>query len=262
MNLINFNQIGGFPLTTDTLGKLQTAFSLFNALGAIAGDKSIISGCTLVGSNVSDGVVYVNGEVFDFKGGLLQTNVIIKEDTESLIFGNSNAYPVIKKRYIQFGIGVGQMAWSGFKSIDPTTALTTRMAELEKKTAVFQTGGGMVLWNKPAVDIPTGWAEVIDWRGRMPVGFKTGDADFGDWDNRNGGSKTKTLTEAELPVINKTIDSNTAIDFGSGSGVAQRAASVSAGTGAPIKTQIQFGGGESFSILNPYRVVIFIEYVG
>jgi hypothetical protein len=39
-----------------------------------------------------------------------------------------------------------------------------------KKTAVFQAGRGMVLWNKPAVDIQLD-GRIVDWRGRMPVGF-------------------------------------------------------------------------------------------
>lgn len=116
MNNINFNQVGGFPMTTNILGRLQTAFSLFNALGNIVGDKSIISGCILTGSTVSDGVVYVNGEVFEFRGGLTQTKVIIKEDTESLIFQNENSYPTVKVRYITFGSGVGAMDWADFKS--------------------------------------------------------------------------------------------------------------------------------------------------
>lgn len=115
MNLINFNQIGGFPLSTNILAKLQTAFSIFNALGNIVGDKTIISGCIVNGLNVADGVVYVNGEVLEFRGGLTQTKVIIKEDSENLIFQNGNSYPSIKTRYATFGTGVGAMDWIDFK---------------------------------------------------------------------------------------------------------------------------------------------------
>lgn len=115
MNKIDFNQVGGFPMTTNILAKLQTAFSLFNALGNIVGDLTIISGCTVNGTNVSDGVVFVNGEVLEFRGGLAQTKVIVKEETESLVFQNGNSYPSIKTRYVTFNTGVGAIDWVNFK---------------------------------------------------------------------------------------------------------------------------------------------------
>lgn len=115
MNTINFNQVGGFPLSTNILAKLQTAFSLFNALGNIVGDLTIISGCEVAGTNVGDGVVYINGEVLEFRGGLAQTKVIIKEDVENLLFENQNSYPVVKTRYATFGTGVGAINWVDFK---------------------------------------------------------------------------------------------------------------------------------------------------
>ena len=115
MNTINFNQVGGFPMTTNILAKLQTAFSIFNALGNIVGDLTIISGCDVAGTNIGDGVVYINGEVLEFRGGLAQTKVIIKEDVESALFENLNYYPVVKTRYASFGTGVGAINWVDFK---------------------------------------------------------------------------------------------------------------------------------------------------
>ncbi len=115
MNQINFNQVGGFPLSTNILAKLQTAFSLFNALGNIVGDLTIISGCEVSGTNIGDGVVYINGEVLEFRGGLAQTKVIIKEDVENLLFENLNYYPAVKTRYVTFGTGVDAINWVDFK---------------------------------------------------------------------------------------------------------------------------------------------------
>jgi hypothetical protein len=115
MNFIEFNQVGGFPLTTNVLNKLQTAFTLFNALGNIVGNLTIISGCEVAGNNVANGAVFINGEVLEFRGGLAQSKVIIKEDTENLAFQNGNSYPVIKTRYVTFGTGVGAINWSDFK---------------------------------------------------------------------------------------------------------------------------------------------------
>lgn len=115
MNIINFNQVGGFPFSTNILAKLQTAFSIFNALGNIVGELTIISGCEVAGDNVGNGVVYINGEVIEFRGGLAQTKVIIKEDVESLLFENQNSYPVVKTRYATFGTGVSAINWVDFK---------------------------------------------------------------------------------------------------------------------------------------------------
>lgn len=115
MNKLEVNQVGGFPLTTRILDELQKAYTIFNALGAIVGEMTIISGCTVTGSNVSNGVVFINGEVLEFRGGLAQTKVIIKEEVENLTFQNGNANPVIKTRYVTFGSGVGAIDWADFK---------------------------------------------------------------------------------------------------------------------------------------------------
>jgi hypothetical protein len=115
MNKLEVNKVGGFPLTTRILDELQKAYTIFNALGAIVGEMTIISGCIVTGSNVSDGVVFINGEVLQFRGGLAQTKVRIVEEVENLTFQNGNANPVIKTRYVTFGSGVGAIDWTDFK---------------------------------------------------------------------------------------------------------------------------------------------------
>jgi hypothetical protein len=115
MNNLQVNQVGGFPMTTRILDEIQKAHAIFNALGAIVGDNTIISGCTVVGSTVTDGVVYVNGEVFEFRGGIAQTKVKIVEVVENLVFQNNNSNPVIKTRYVTFGTGVDAINWVDFK---------------------------------------------------------------------------------------------------------------------------------------------------
>lgn len=287
MNYIDFNQIGGFPLSTNVLAKLQTAFSLFNSLGQIAGDKTIIGGCAVAGANVSDGVVFVNNEVFEFRGGVAQAKVIIKEDSDTLVFQNDNSYPVIKTRYVTFGVGVGQMDWADFKKPIETkvipTDLVTRLEALEKKSAVFQAGGGMVLWNKPAINIPDGWAEVINWRGRIPVGMDTTQVEFNTL-GKIGGTKTKTLSVAEMPEHGHKMFTNEDRP-GSPSSAANRLATenpnnyvaarcsdggdndysltkASEGLTPLAGNSGNNGSGQAFSILNPYRTVLFIEFIG
>lgn len=115
MNTMNFGNTGGFPFSTRILDELQTAFSIFNALGAIAGDKTIISGCVTTGSIVSPGVVCIGGEVLEFKGGTAQAKVKIIEAIESLLFEDNVSKPVIRYRYVQFGTGGGALDWADFK---------------------------------------------------------------------------------------------------------------------------------------------------
>ena len=136
MNTINFNQVGGFPFSTNILAKLQTAFSIFNALGNIVGELTIISGCEVAGDNVGNGIVYFNGEVLEFRGGLAQTKVIIKEDVESLLFENQNSYPVVKTRYATFGTGVGAINWVDFKRGFATKDIIETLALKGDKTVL------------------------------------------------------------------------------------------------------------------------------
>ena len=86
MNNLKYNQPGGFRLSTNILAAAQAAYSLFNSLGWIAGEKTIITGCDIVGSTVTDGVVFLNGELFTFKGGNIGTNVIIRENVTKYPF--------------------------------------------------------------------------------------------------------------------------------------------------------------------------------
>lgn len=272
MNYIDFGLINGFPMNQATLDRIQTAFSLFNALGNIIGDKTIISGCTLDGSTVSNGVVFVNGEVFEFRGGVSQSKVIIKEDVTSVVYKNNNSYPSIKTRYVTFGTGVGAMDWVNFKrgfstkdipealetKVDDATldAVVLRIDELEKKNAVFQAGGGMVLWNKPANQIPAGWHEVVDWRGRMPVGYNPADGDF-DTVGEQGGSKNATIT---IPISGYGVGADSG-GTPSGQLLVSSGAAENGEFLESVKKASTAPAGASVNHMNPYRVVLFIEYI-
>lgn len=115
MNTLNFNQSVGFPLETDILDAMQTAYKLFNALGSIAGEKSILSGCVTTGDNVTDGVIYLNGEVLEFRGGFAQTDVVIQEEITSLEFEDGNYNEVVKVRFATFGTSGTSYPWADFK---------------------------------------------------------------------------------------------------------------------------------------------------
>lgn len=143
---------------------------------------------------------------------------------------------------------------------DKTTvaAINERLVLLELKNAVFQSGGGMIFWNKPLIEIPLGWAEVVNWRGRFPVGLLLNDLDFGVLGGI-GGSKTHTLITEELPEHSHGLP----VDGGGVTDMQSLGVSGGNDEGYSVDQQSALTGeGAPFSILNPYRVVIFIEWVG
>lgn len=133
-------------------------------------------------------------------------------------------------------------------------SLLTDLAMLKLIAAPFYitpTGanGGMLLWKRPAAEIPAGWQEVVNWRGRMPMGWDPDDPDFATVRTSNGGAKTVTLTKANMPT-------QVRID-----GEASEYSETAGATGHTIKNSFP-GGGTSISIVNPYRIVMFIEFIG
>ena len=261
MNKLEVNQVGGFPMTTRILDEIQKAHAVFNSLGGLAGNFTIIAGCVTTGSTVGDGFVFINGEVFDFKGGLAQTKVIIKEDVENLTFQNGNANPVIKTRYVTFGTGVGAINWGDFKRPIETkeiSGLIQRIVHLEARPLVGNIPIGLIaIWGQAANLIPVGWEEYTELSGRFPIGFSA-DADF-DVVGKIGGAKSKTLSVSEMPEHDHAIG-NSRRNTGGGSGGNENHPASFAGTRDHI-TDKQ-GSGTAFSIMNPFRVVHFIKYKG
>lgn len=271
MNRTNFVQTGGLPLKAERLQELQEAYSIFNNLGYLAGNFAILTGCEVVGTNVSDGVVVMNGEVILFQGGTITENVIIVETPINKEFKDGTSKPLHFIRYATFGTSESSVLWSVFKRVDPILTLMARLTSLEKKTAVFQAGGGMVLWNKPAAQIPEGWAEVVNWRGRIPVGMDVTQTEFNTL-GKTGGSKKKTIAIGNLPPHQHKTNWGTStymppdgyddpeIIGASGANSGKKNYLTSAelynGTNTPVGAQTQM------DVMNPYRTVLFIEFIG
>jgi hypothetical protein len=278
MNVLVVNQVGGFPMTTRILDEIQKAHAVFNALGALGGDLTIISGCAVAGLNVGNGYVYINGEVLEFRGGLAQTKVIVKEDTEFLVFQNGNSNPVIKTRYATFGTGINAINWADFKRPLETKNLAQTIAEKAPNTAVAALVarvlalenkpsnvplGLIAIWDRPVGEIPDGWEEYVELRGKMPLGHDGDDVDFDNLGSP-GGSKTKKLEIPEMPAHTHTplnggdfaIWANNQAESGSGS------SGYEVQSTAHPSTTSSVGDGQAFSIMNPHRIVHFIKYIG
>lgn len=139
--------------------------------------------------------------------------------------------------------------------------LIRRLEDLEARPAATGIPIGMIaVWGK-SVPFPEGWEEYVPLSGRMPVGFNSADFEFSTL-GYPGGDKNKRLSIKEMPSHRHEVG----LFSGTGSKASEdwiaepyeddpanrRAGNFSAPE----------GGGEQFSILNPYRVVYFIQYTG
>ncbi|MGC4130202.1 MAG: hypothetical protein QM564_11750 [Bergeyella sp.] len=268
MNYLKYNQPGGFRLSTEILAAAQTAYTLFNQLGWIAGDLTIISGCTVTGNSVSDGYVFINGEVLPFRGGNAGANVIVKEDIASYPFQDGTVKPVIYERYAGFGTALPENTypWASFKRIFPTKDIQafkddfeTRIAALENKASDVPSGT-IVRYNQPLVVLPPdGWEDYSPTteQGRVWAARSTSDSDFAL--GVTGGEKTHQLSVSEMPEHFHLQGSESLYnDYGSGTYVGAR--TYPNGTIASYRNQktSSVGGNAAHNNLQPYVAVRYI----
>lgn len=262
MNQLDFTYPNGFKFHQGILDFLQNSVLLAaNGAASYAGNLAILSGCEVAGSNVSAGVVVIGGEILPFEAGTIDAKVIIFETVIDLPYEDATVQPAKKMRVARFGDdGITNYQWTDFKR-NKAEGVLARLDRLEKVAAPFTIAGkgGMVLWNRPAAEIPDGWAEVTNWRGRLPMGLDTTITEFNEV-GKTGGAKGVKMTLANLiehshSVTINVTETNNDDQNGGDTGVRQGGKSYSTSSaGSSDPTPI--------NVLNPYRVVVFIEYVG
>jgi hypothetical protein len=221
MNKILLQQTGGFPLETDTLDYMQTAYAQLQAIAALGGDNYILSGCVATGGSTGNGVVVLAGEVLEFRGGITQASIVIREDRQSRPFENGQVKEVFITRYATFGTGAEAIAWntisklknlSLFKNL-PTSASSA--INLDDEQTLATSKAIKLLNDKIESNLPTGC--ILIWSGSInsiPIGFALCDGSNGRPDLRDkfilgaglnysvgaaGGEKEHRLTIDEMP---------------------------------------------------------------
>lgn len=254
MNRIDFNQTGGFPLSTQILDAAQEAYKNFNQYGYLAGnDLVIITGCVPgAGGSVTNGFVSINGELLPFVGTTVTANVIIVETPDARGFEDGSVKPVIYARYATFGDGPDVFTWTDFRRPKTLFQLEDRLTQLEKAVPI----GLVAVWGKPADAIPEGWEIYTPIQGTTPVGRKTGDVNFGAAAGTQIGVAQVTLDINQIPAHSHTVTAylgtqNVVPNTGSGSN----------GNNTTI-TSSSAGGGQSHTNIQPSTIVDFIRFVG
>jgi hypothetical protein len=303
MKNVNLTIPGGFPLKQKTINHVQQGWQ--ELLSAFVGflnlpqtGNFIIHGCEFVANTVTPGMIYMDGELCSFAGVTNSADAkVAKVNTSEIVsFKNGSNQTVYFSATAELNTNgsaistfvrwpkvpelINQLPqWADLQSvpnvvIDPAVApqktVLERLEKIERQNAVFISGGAMVFWNKPEALIPQGWAEVFDWKGRIPVGMDDSLNSLGQFENpefsplansspgRLNGNKNKTLEQQEIPKFTITdmpgdqILSDGVPNYLSGH---KKNGTKSIG-GQPDGTT------KPFSILPPTRTVLFIEYIG
>jgi microcystin-dependent protein len=232
MNRAEFLQPGGFPLNTNTLNFIQDSFTLLQELVGLAGDRTIVRGCIQTGSNVSDGVIILNGELLPFKGGALSTSVVVVEEKEEKTFEDGISREIYKNRFMRFGSGGNSIPWSDFvrlKDLKTFRQLPHQVSSAinEDKADQLATSRALKLLNDKIGGlsiVPTG--VVVMWSGALnniPEGFALCDGQNGTPNLRNrfivgagdeysvgitGGAKEVELNTSQIPAHTHLIMAN------------------------------------------------------
>ncbi|MGV1019289.1 hypothetical protein ACTS9V_06555 [Empedobacter falsenii] len=196
MNKINVQQTGGFPFETDTLNAMQNAYDIFNSLGNIIAPLAIVKGCEVVGTTVANGIVYIDGEVLEFRGGQAGATVIVKEETKAKNFENGENKIVYRTRFATFGSSVQttNYNWTDFHRSISNKDISKRLVHV----------GFIQDFYGDLEKIPAGWFlcdgtnGTPDLRGMFIVGYDPENADYKTIGN-TGGAKEVTLTTAQMP---------------------------------------------------------------
>jgi hypothetical protein len=272
------NQPAGFPLEIDGFFKFQQDGynQPLEALAKAFGNMAIVDGMVegVVGGDtvVSDGFAIVNNELVFFRGAIKQTTFDVNDETANLIFKGGTAKPVLKTRVAIFNTGgTGVYNYADLKRVQtsPGYGLVQRVEQLErmmKPLLSYQVDGDTVygswlFWGRPASEIPEGWEAVpdADLKGTVLVGLDADQEEFAAV-GQVGGEKTHVLTHGEMPDLDVVIPQ---VGYGGIGGTGTKlVGTANTPDAGELTIHVNTGGGSGHNNLQPYKVVMYIRFVG
>ncbi|HML57975.1 MAG TPA: hypothetical protein PKA85_06360 [Ferruginibacter sp.] len=269
---IDLLNLGGFPFEQNTLKFLQESYT--GALGALAklcGDKTILHGVEVNGSNVTAGWISYGGELIPFVGGSLASKVSIETIVDTAIFEDNITRDVYFTKYATCA-AVGDF---DFDELIPLLKLQnvwlpgdirTCMRTNDYIAANFD-GDGY------GFNAEKGWrilsAAYPNAAGKKLVNRNPSDSDFNEC-GKQGGSKTHTLTPSEQGKVKWRVRSD---DGDSQSGSTYKSIAGLEINGEEVVTQFGFSsnawsdyklsaldptGTKPHNIVDPYFVVLHL----
>ena len=134
------------------------------------------------------------------------------------------------------------------------TYLESVIGTMNKIITPIVNGGAPLLWMRPANEIPEGYQEVTEFRGKSIFGFDPNDTDF-NVVMKETGSKSFTINKSNLP-------SNINTELMKFNNKQTTSLGIRTGTDFYAETENVGGSGTEIKKLDPSRIVMFIKYTG
>jgi hypothetical protein len=281
MKLLDFSTLAGWPVSSTVMKYMQEQMMQLQMMSLLGGNMYIVSGCEDDNAGgITDGVIVINGDVLPFVGSALVENAkVVITDTVGYknFFGGNGYNPFYHNRIAQFGVTGNvqtEFAWANFKRNNPTNGLLARVDRLEKMVKplvgyevedidnpgnFITVYGSWLFWGRPANEIPDGFEAVPDaeWKGKMPVVLDGtgGETDF-NVVGKVGGSRTHIVTKDNIQAFDVSKPGS------SGTGGIGNPVAGSEANDGEVKYKIGVDNPTPISHLSPYKVVLFIRWVG
>lgn len=301
LSIADITNSAAMPMKSGSLEHIQLAYQ--EAIAASL--KEIISssydptigyvlyGCENSGSGttytISEGAVFYNDEVFLVPSASLTTsgsNVVVAQIATTSYTGNGvNADPVNFTDGNTYNIhDIRQLNWvlgfSGSQEFNYSNAVFLKnkikgaIGEIKmwhpltgNISDYFYSSGLSNNWVTSGWAIANGSNGTIDMRGLVPVGYKSGDSDFGTLES-TGGEKAHTLITEEQGYIDVQARGDDGDNITGTRISIQEMRFNGVGLNIPndnwgsvLKVQLNDGGVSAHNNLQPYRTLLFIQRV-
>jgi microcystin-dependent protein len=201
MKKTNFTNLGGLKFTQTRLAYLQDSFvEPLECVAKLCGNKTIVCGVEVNGSNVSDGWIVYNNELLQFIGGTLGAQVVVSTVINTLEYGNGETQPVHYDKRATCG-AVGDFAFnelvrlSSLQNIWQPGDLKMKYVSTAYIEAHFDANGY-------GTDNELGWrilsAAYPNTAGKAFVNLDASDVKFNE-PGKVFGTQSQGLTAAQLP---------------------------------------------------------------